>query len=677
MTQPGILPCFLATALVWCILCIQAQPGAEAAVGDGLLLKQILTVPGRIGQSEADTDQALIRRLKAARTATRPIAFYDHLNSTTGILNPKKLSGADAVSMADRMLKTGYRLRTNPPFMLEPPIDWGADHFSRDRNFSFRINALYPVNALLRAFHLTGDSAYMRVSKEILLDWIDYNITRDLTNPFKWYDMSAGLRATLLAYVLDQELRSRGTDDSETARLIQAARIHAGFLANEQKLAFGNHGYFQLCGLAALCKALPELRDIRRYREFVNKKMFQQVRQQFSNEGMYLEHSAGYHFYAINSLERMMETGWFDCAPEITGILKAARENSVWLFHPSGDIVLYGDTQKVPAHDVGYVHEYLEYAGTQGIKGAKPPTDMKIFPESGYAVFRSPWESRPFSDQSFLFFSAAYHSTAHKHADDFTFEWSELGMPVIVNSGIFTYNYDAFRKYAMSTRAHNCIEIDNSSYPVSNKYAYGSALKHWGQQNGVRYAEAEVFHRTFATNHKRILLLQHKKWLCVIDILSSDEHHTFTQWFHFNETLSVTDRGSFFVLSPDSSSAKIFVYDLSPSTAGSLLTKGNKQGRLQGWHSPRFHKYVPNYALGLTQNGATGFFCTLFILHESALQQPPAQGTYDTTENTIALSWASPKGSLINRLVYKTGGAGPHIDFRQTTVTKQALPHRQ
>jgi hypothetical protein len=173
------------------------------------------------------------------------------------------------------------------------------------------------------------------------------------------------------------------------------------------------------------------------------------------------------------------------------------------------------------------------------------------------------------------------------------------GVPILVDTGQYTYNPGAWRDYINSTRAHNSVEVDSKNYCNTKRCIYGSALKKWGESSkGVYFVDAEVSHKVLGVTQKRLLLLKPREWLVVVDWLRGKAAHRYTQWFHFNPKLSVSKiaGGAFYT---KAGGKTLYIGNLN-AIGGSSLIKGKTRPRIQGWTSYSFNTKKANYALGLT-----------------------------------------------------------------------------
>ena len=287
-------------------------------------------------------------------------------------------------------------------------------------------------------------------------------------------------------------------------------------------------------------------------------------------------------------------------------------------------------------------HPELQYVLSKGQRGTIPQEQYAVFPQSGYAAFRGPWDTHPWEEASYLFFSAMFHSRTHKQADDFTFEWSELGKHLLIDAGRFAYWYDdPRRKYIESTRAHNTVEIDGRDYSRYRNDAFGSAIQAWGESSGLYFVESEVYRkRFFATNHRRILVYNPGNWVVVIDQLCSAQQHKYTQWFHFDPELDIVAQGNELHGDVGTTTTKLVVLPLGPDDNTSLrLVKGQEEPRLQGWTSLEPRTMTANYAAGYTVVGKNALFVTLLWLGDQSRSLIAGDTRLRDDGSTLEVRW--------------------------------------
>ncbi len=544
----------------------------------------------------------------------------------------------------------GFSFKEYPPHALSFPIHWQADPF-HDRGWRFQLNAWHFLDPHLLLYERKNDPAYLAFPVRIAVDWSRQHITDAKQHNFAWYDMAAGRRAAQLAKILDAALGDptvQVTDD-DLIQLLVAARIHVQYLSDASQIAWhSNHGLAQLAGLLALTRAVPELSGATAGHAFAQTSLKKLFNKHFTAEGIHKEHSPVYHVELVNFLWHLLDTGLIADA-QLQKLFESASDNIISYVHPNGNLsrVGDGDTNLAAERILFPPSPQLEFVLSHGQRGVPPDTAFQIFRKSGYAAFRSDWQETPQPDGSYLFFAAGFHSRTHKQADDFTFEWADLGQELLIDSGKFRYdNKSPERQYAISTRAHNTVEIDGQDFSRYRLDAFGSAITAGGTADGAYFVEAEVDRkRFFKTKHRRILVFQPGQWLAVIDQLRSPDPHQFTQWFHFAPELTVNEAVTGFTAPLTVQDKSLQVVPLyGQETLQQTLIRGQHQPSLQGWTSLNYGELTPNHAAGFTTRGRNATFITLLWLGDPRVNLRPGNTVLHEKTDTIHVRWQLPDG---------------------------------
>ena len=630
-------------AAVVCVLAFAVGSAADAAV----TRDQLAAVFGEDGPASA----AVLAAYDEGGFTGAMAAYRDYRNT----VSPARLyymwpGGSGSVRAADRLISEGIRGGSDPAFPIEPPVAWGANPY-QDRSWCYKLNNLSWLVPVLGAYRDTGGQGYLTFALEVVTDWHQQNVRDASPNRFAWYDMAVGLRGPVIAFLVDAAARSDAVSDEDLWALLETAARHGQELRDPRKYAGDyNHGLYQMLGLLALGRNLPELKDFPEYRQHAERTAERVLLSSFSREGVHLEHSPSYQLVLLRTLEVVLNQGLVD-TPELREIHRLAQEALAWLTHPTGQLAAFGDTtllapsSRYLSLDAPNRSDGLLWVLTKGQQGAPLDGVSWVAPEGGYAVFRSTWTPAPgeWEKASYLAMQAGRHSKVHKHADDLTLEWTEFGQRLLTDAGRFKYWYaDPRRQYCVSTRAHNTVEIDERDYPnPSNKAPIpSSAITRWTESGNVRVVEAKITH--FDTvRHRRTLLFSPAQWLVVVDELSSPDEHTYTQWSHFHPDLDLEPSGPGFAATVGDTGRVLYVRQLAPTDDGkSIMVKGQEEPRLQGWTSlVEGSELVANWALGFRDAGRQATFVTLFTLERG---QPPSDSTgvaAEVSSDRIYVTW--------------------------------------
>lgn len=526
-------------------------------------------------------------------------------------------AGPDPVQTAIEQQRLGYQAPGRPDLPRWPltlPISWNADPF-KDSNWRFQLNAWRMIDTLILAWLQTGDAQYIQSALDIVDDWYRYHIEQRRSSYYGWGDMATGIRAMKLAWILDMSLRGRiQLDDQRRYRFLALASRHAQVLQQEGFLAEGNHGLFQTHGLLALCKTLPYVATCQGAVAYAERATESLLRTQFTDEGGHREHSPAYHMFVADTVKRMLRSGWYDDFTGVRTLVARVEANRVWLYHPDGKVVLIGDSER----GTGQVR-FPPGDDACAVADLVPPScyRLKILRETGYAIARSDW-AVPVEASSSLFFEAAFHSPIHKHADDLTFELFEFGELILTDTGKYKYDDDPWRAFAISTRAHNTLEIDGASSSIAPSNAYGSGIKTAVLNDGNYRFVAEAPQADTGRTHRRRIYYTPRRSLLVIDEIEGPAPTSVTQWFHFAPQVQVApsqEAGRF--TATISSGRQIEVEQLTPVCPGSLY-RGSTAPFIQGWTSEAYGQLVPRATLGFQCNAPARAYASLFVLDASA-----------------------------------------------------------
>lgn len=532
------------------------------------------------------------------------------------------LQPADPVQAAEFLRQHGFQAPGREdlsPWPIDLPIAWNADPY-QDSNWRFQLHAWRMLDPLVFAWMQTGDPQYIESALAIIEDWHAFHIELALPSAYGWYDMSTGIRAMKLAFLLDRALRG---ELELTARrrnvFFELAELHVKKLLDPAFLSIGNHGHFQLHGLVALCKTVPHLKSCPGALEYSESRWQDLLGLQFSDEGIHLEHSPGYHLFITDTVAQMLRSGWYEKFEYMQTLMAQAQNNKVWMVSPDKTYVAVGDSSAVPARVTFPPGD----ANCVDLTTSQPQCYMlKSFPKSGYAMVRSDWAIPPTSS-SMLFYMAAFHSGIHKHADDLSFELFEFGERLLTDTGESSYKLDAWRQFALSTRAHNALEINGTSYSTQSVDAYGSAVRDVEQRGSTFVLEGEVKHSSGAVQ-KRRLAYAPRNWLLVVDRLVGGSVATATQWFHFAPQVQVTERAHGFDSLPIldarlGGGKQISIEQLLPDCTGALV-KGSSDP-IQGWSTKSYGQLEPRFTVGFTCSGNPRAHATLFVLDPERREQ--------------------------------------------------------
>lgn len=525
---------------------------------------------------------------------------------------------ADPVAAAENTLERGFRPRADLDYWpIGLPLDWSADPYG-DSNWMFQLQAWRILDPLIGAFESQPNGKFGDLALRYALDWAEFHLVRARTSALEWYDMSTGLRALKLAYLLEQTLRNRiATTAEQRELLLRLAAAHVVRLSDPTFISGSNHGLFQVHGLVALCSTVPHLAGCAGGRPFGIAKFGELLLQQFAEDGGHKEHSPAYHLFAFDIVSGFAESGWYASDPATSALFRRVQANNAWMVFPSGDVVEIGDSDpRLGADEIPTPGKMCELAIGGRCYGSR------LLPKTGYAIVRSD-ATTPVSESSMLFMAASFHSTVHKHADGLSFEWFEGGEKLVVDSGKYGYVDDEVRSYVLSRRAHNTVEVDRDDSGPRPKEAYGSGVHgiqvgDWGFE-----LRGSIRRQNSAVEHSRSVLYRPREWLAVLDEMVADEPHVYSQWFHFPSGSTIAGSSQNLVMTTPGGTdvhVRALSQDCKVRTA-----EGMEKPRLEGWVTVSYLSVAPAPALAVTCEGTQRRIATVLALSESGIAAATAR----------------------------------------------------
>ena len=372
----------------------------------------------------------------------------------TGVLRPDNYS-SPAVQVSELSLHGrpaspyGFQPRPDVPVWDSSlPLDWDADPFA-DRNWQFQLHAWGITEYWLYAYQ-DGDARALPEILAIALDWKRFHIDENRKSAFQWYDLATGIRASRLAFLLDNVLVGNvQVDEGELAALMLLAELHVHRLREPSFLSDGNHGLFQLAGLNMLCAVISWRGVCDGASSYAEEALSRLLDSWFTDERVHRENSPYYHGFLVEALTRLRVAERIERS-DVRALIGEAATVTPWLTYPDGRWVPVGDSAGIGPRLAGEVGSVCLHGGA----GCWAVRDLTA---SGYAVVRS---LPGVAESSMLFVNATFGEVEgrvirHKHADDLGFVLIEGGREVLVDSGKYGYNQDQMRSYVLSARAHN------------------------------------------------------------------------------------------------------------------------------------------------------------------------------------------------------------------------------
>lgn len=423
--------------------------------------------------------------------------------------------------------------------------DWESDPL-RNRSWQWRLNWLSFVSYLVARHAIVSDMRALQLAVKATLSWLDYFGPSALRHPFEfaWHDHATALRAEQIALLVHciERLGCWNSCGGEAAadRLTEALADHADMLSHDEFFSrHTNHGLEQARVLLMLATALEESSDplTTEWRACALERIAGELRHAFTDEGVHVENSPAYHAFVFKIFLGIVSEYPADALGPLhqwmTQVGPKALDFLACVLRPDGRLPIIGDTAALPVTDsfravfVGR-REYKAflYATTQGAKGAAPTKLQRVYPNSGYAVFRSDWPTpEQFRHALHTVVKAGAISQYHRQQDDGSLVlWNE-GEDWLIDSGLFNYNEASpVRQYMRSRNAHNVLLIEDRQPLDSRSREPRAAWKVLAHSDNAAQPYLQMRHELYpGIEQLRQVSLSRRRCLRVEDIAVSTD----------------------------------------------------------------------------------------------------------------------------------------------------------
>jgi hypothetical protein len=394
---------------------------------------------------------------------SRVSALLDALDENAAKLEPRTFVGIHAGHPREgdvEAARQGIFRIMGEEIELRIPVDWADAPYESDEG-AFLLNCFIFADPVMLADAPDELRASVFPALATLYeDWIEQNPQVDHPHPHKyaWYDHSAAARLVHLSHLLRESSRVGALEPEQSEVLASSAIQHVDYLMADENYQHGhNHGMFSDAALFLAADALPFLPESTEWVDVATSRFRVTIERTIEiSEGVHLEHSPFYQLVVRGALERFGTRGMLP-EDELQPLLERMDEATAWMTAPDGTLPAIGDTSAGvrPTRDVR--------------EAAAQSSGLRAFPRSGYCMVRD--------GGSYLFVTAAFHSPAHKHADDLSYCLYEEGRLLVGDSGNAGYDYAGpARQYCVSPTAHSGIGVDSYTWIRDPRGGAGSGV---------------------------------------------------------------------------------------------------------------------------------------------------------------------------------------------------------
>lgn len=521
----------------------------------------------------------------------------------------------------------------------EGRIDWSLDPINY-REWPFQLNRHSFWTTLGLAYLATGEEKYVEEFVYQMTDWVKQcpvPINDSGNRGVLWRTIEQGIRMGQTwpaAYYLF--LGSPSFTDDAMVTMVTSMVEHARQLMEYPTTA--NWLTMECNGLMHVGVLFPEFKEAEQWRKVATDRLFVELDKQVYPDGAQIELSTGYHQISLDNFAMAWEVANINGISMPEAYIAKMEKMFDYNLHasmPNGYLPGLNDAGLVNVK--AYAGKGLKYfpdrkdylwLATLGKEGTKPTVDSIALPFSGHIIMRSGWEA----DARYMLFDAGPFGYGHQHEDALSFVIFAYGKYMLIDPGNYPYDNSKWRKYVLSTRAHNTIMVDGCeqhrrdrprqeyvlSQPMPIKWASG---KKYDYASSV-YADGYARDNSVKVEHERTVFFVKPDYWIVTDKLTpeDDKPHKYESMFHLDMSGVEVDAASGASHTTDADGANLTIRPARDSSLSVKIITGQEEPFVQGWIRLKDYECrpIPTAAYEKEQAGVTRMAYVFYPTPEGA-----------------------------------------------------------
>lgn len=484
--------------------------------------------------------------------------------------------------------------RFNPT--TQPGSKWAANH-----EWTWQLSRHAAWLDLCEAWRASGQEKYAAEFVKQLRSWVHdcpVPVSKATNVPYSpWRTIEAGIRAgSVWPSIFFGFLSAPSFDDEAVVLMVKSYVEHAQYLLRFHSKG-GNWLTMEANGLYHAGALFPEFKDAAKWREAGLGLLYAELDNQVYPDGAQIELAPSYHGVSLrNMLGPVLLTPMtgFEVPASYVGKIERMYDYLLYSMQPTGEMPPLNDSG---AGDVG---RYLatgaqlfpkradfQWAATAGKEGEAPKIASHEFPYAGQFVMRGGWER----DALWLLMDGGPFGFGHQHEDKLNVILTAYGRPLLVEGGVYTYDSSPWRRYVLSSRAHNLVMVDGQDQSRRRQpresFVVKTPLPHvWKSTEQYDYAEA-AYDEGWGPQGERsvkqtrgVWFLKPQKCFVVVDELESldGKEHRYESLFHLDAKETAVDG---LRVATKNIGPNLTIFNL--GAEGVRIVKGQKEPEVQGW----------------------------------------------------------------------------------------------
>jgi hypothetical protein len=567
--------------------------------------------------NQLNLDYPGMEKVKAAamgkdweRAANELLDYYKSSENAMGLRRTIPGVSTRSIAEADTILLdvfTVQNVKGKVPVLENGHRDWYYKGPNNDKEWAWLSNRHSQLNRVMEAYFDTGNTKYAEYMDLFLRDFILASMPypAEKRSESIWRGLEVAARAKIWSRVFYAMLQSDHISPATRLLILSSLPDHAHY--NRNFHGGNNWLTMEISALATIVAYFPEYKASEKWMDYAIATMTESMKGQVYPDGVQTELSSHYHNVSLVNFElfkSLCEEAGRPLPEYFNQTIKDMYTYIAKAIRPDGHRVLNNDGDR--GSDRSFILKAAErynqpdwaFLASNGLMGKEPSDGPSYFlPWAGQVISRSGYDSMA----HWSFFDIGPWGSGHQHNDKLHLSVAAFGKDFLVDAGRYAYTGAVarkFRPYALSSKGHNLVVIDNKVQEAGPRLAEEPVAA-----NTVKITSAFDFSSSSfdaynglegEARHIRSLFYVRGAFWVVADKIITDQPRSISTLWHWHPDAEVSLNDQSVVGSYEQGSLELM--PVGKTAFDIQMIKGQEQPEIQGWYSPEYNLYEPNTA---------------------------------------------------------------------------------